>query len=331
MRGETEEDEAEEGSESTERQEEKENEALEKEGSSSAANAEEDEEESDSDMTGTREFRPLTAQRPSSATARSAAAGESAPVSGSKSLSSRVVEQLSSSLTQIAETQRQQQDAILMLGQRVEAELVTRAADVSLLTNEFKHMRLAAAEERAEILEELRRGRTTAPTTTPWIASQVAAEYAAARQQMHHQQQSSQAAPLPREEAPTLPRTKKREEDGQTPMKTSKGVGSSRKSVPEGQEKGRTRKKERRKRKRKTRWRLERQCPCRWSSMRPQDGKPGTNGKMTNGSHGTGASRRTTQPPTLGSRRTLGRIAPTSCGPRMRWSGRQHRSCAMKC
>lgn len=50
-----------------------------------------------------------------------------------------------------------------MLGQRVEAEVAARSADISMLTNEFYNMRLAAAEERAEILEELRKERSPTP------------------------------------------------------------------------------------------------------------------------------------------------------------------------
>lgn len=153
--------------------------------SSSEADVDDDDGESCSEMTGTRDFRPLTAQRSSSRTAGPTTTTPAAPsaassATGSKSLSSRVVAQLSSSLTQIAETQTQQQEAIQMLGQRVEAEVAARSADISLLTNEFKNMRLAAAEERAEILEVLRKGRSSKPTS-PWIVSRAAAEYAAAR------------------------------------------------------------------------------------------------------------------------------------------------------
>lgn len=190
--------------------------------------------ESDSDMTGTRSLNPLSNHRWGKEEPTTLPAGSSTPQAATSSdgasMSSRIVAQLTSSLSQLAQTQKQQQEAISMLGRSVEEEVTARAADVSLLANKFKNMRLAAAEERVEILEELRRGRAAAPAPTPpapWVASQAAAAYASARQTRQTQ------GPTPEQEAPSTPppRKKKRDEEWSTPTKTSKGVGDSKKTT----------------------------------------------------------------------------------------------------
>lgn len=131
-----------------------------------------------------------------------------------------------------------------MLGQRAEAEVATSSADISMLTNEFNNMCLMAAEERAEILEELRKGRNSAPPSSPWVASQAAAEYAAARQKQ--QQQIQQQQTLHHGDGPSTPRRKKkRYEQERAPIKSSKGVDNNRRVQDSREAKKKSREKDR--------------------------------------------------------------------------------------
>lgn len=74
-----------------------------------------------SNMTGTIEYRPLPAHRLRGEASCSVSTSAPSPdPPGPRSLSAEVVAQTGSSLSQIAETQRQQQAALLSLNQRVE-------------------------------------------------------------------------------------------------------------------------------------------------------------------------------------------------------------------
>lgn len=149
-------------------------------GGEATADADMSEEEDDdcsSDMTGTIEHRALTAQRPPEEAGQSSVTPQPSPIpTSTTSMSAEVVAQIGSSLSHIAETQRQQQAALLALSQRGESEVAARTADVSMLANELKNMRLQAAEEKADILQEIRRSRSSQPPASTWVASQAAAE-----------------------------------------------------------------------------------------------------------------------------------------------------------
>lgn len=196
------------------------------------------ESDTSSDMTGTRKFKATTRERKGGYHREDDAANPA----GESSLANTLVRQLHTSLLSVAETQREQGEAIrqqgpaiLALAHRQKKEREITEKGMNDLTNCVKNLSLHILEGRSEPMKVAEKGGSPeGPVARDganggWLASQAGAEFARAREG-RAQKASDDILMADEEEEPPQPTTpppkkKHKEAHVETPIKQSKSFG----------------------------------------------------------------------------------------------------------